>query len=101
MDELHGIFIAHEMRTEQKNPDIREATFKASKNSKKRGMKKEHSSNNDVSEDDEDVVNFVKRLNKGTDDRYKGRIPLICFNCDGIGHFSNKCPYKKKINDEG
>jgi hypothetical protein len=26
---------------------------------------------------------------------------LICFNCDGIGHFSNKCPYKKnKINEE-
>jgi hypothetical protein len=26
---------------------------------------------------------------------------LICFNCDGIGHFANKCPHKKnKINDE-
>jgi hypothetical protein len=23
------------------------------------------------------------------------------FNCDGNGHFSNKCPHKKKINDEG
>jgi hypothetical protein len=21
---------------------------------------------------------------------------LICFNCDGIGHFANKCPHKKK-----
>jgi hypothetical protein len=29
-------------------------------------------------------------------DRYKGKIPLICFNCDGIGHFSNKFPHKKK-----
>ena len=26
---------------------------------------------------------------------------MICFNCDGIGHFANKCPHKKKINDEG
>ena len=26
---------------------------------------------------------------------------MICFNCDGIGHFSNKCPHKKKRNDEG
>jgi hypothetical protein len=26
---------------------------------------------------------------------------LICFNCDDIGHFSNKCPHnKKKINEE-
>jgi hypothetical protein len=47
------------------------------------------------------VANFVKRLNKGTNDRYRGKLPLICFNYDGIGHFSNKCPHKKKRNDEG
>jgi hypothetical protein len=47
------------------------------------------------------VANFVKRLNKGTNGRYRGKIPLICFNCDGIGHFDNKCPHKKKRNDEG
>jgi hypothetical protein len=47
------------------------------------------------------MANFVKILNKGTDGRYRGKIPLICFNCDGIGHFVNKCPYKKKRNDEG
>ena len=23
------------------------------------------------------------------------------FNCDGIGHFANKCPHKKKRNEEG
>jgi hypothetical protein len=47
------------------------------------------------------VANFAKRLNKGTNSRYKGNLPLICFNCDGIGHFANKCPHKKKRNDEG
>jgi hypothetical protein len=47
------------------------------------------------------VANFVKRLKKGTDGRYRGKLPLICFNCDGIGHFARKCPYKKKRNDEG
>jgi hypothetical protein len=47
------------------------------------------------------VANFVKRLNKGTNSRYRGKFPLICFNCDGIGHFANKCPHKKKRNDEG
>jgi hypothetical protein len=40
-------------------------------------------------------------LNKGTSGRYRGNIPLICFNCDGIGHFANKCTNKKKRNDEG
>jgi hypothetical protein len=47
------------------------------------------------------VANFVIILNKGTNGRYKGKLPLICFNCDGIGHFSNKCPHNKnKRNDE-
>jgi hypothetical protein len=46
------------------------------------------------------VAIFVRRQNKGTDGRYRGKIPLICFNCDGIGHFANKCPHKKKRNDE-
>jgi hypothetical protein len=40
-------------------------------------------------------------LNKGTNGRYRGKLPLICFNCDGIGHFANKCPHKKNRNDEG
>jgi hypothetical protein len=102
MDELHGIFTAYEMRIEEVNPDIKEATFKASKNSKQKGMKKEkeHSNSSDVSKDDEEVVKFVKILNKGTNDRYRGKIPLICFYCDGIGHFANKFHRKKMRNDE-
>jgi hypothetical protein len=102
MDELHGIFTANEMRTKQENPYVKEGAFKAFKISKKKKKEQEeYSSNNDVSEDDEEVANFVKILNKGTNDRYRGKLPLICFNCDGIGHFSNKYPHKKKRNDEG
>jgi hypothetical protein len=72
MDELHGIFTAYEMRTEQENPDIKEASFKASKRSKKKGKKKEHISSSDFSEDDEEeVANFVRRLNKGTNEDIK------------------------------
>jgi hypothetical protein len=95
MDELHGIFTAYEIRTEQENPDVKEAAFKASKRSKqKKNEQEEYRSNSDVSKDDE-------RLNKVTNGRYRGKLPLICFSCDGIGHFSNKCPHKKKRNDEG
>jgi hypothetical protein len=91
------------MRTKPKSVDIKEAVLKASKRSKKKGKKKqkEHSSSSDVSEDSEEVTNFVRRLNKGTNGRYRGKIPLICFNCGGIGHFYNKCPHNKKRNDEG
>jgi hypothetical protein len=51
MDELHGIFMSYEMRTEQENPDVKKEAFKASKRSKKKGkqQEKEHSSNSDVS----------------------------------------------------
>ena len=102
MDELHGIFTAYEMRIEQQKPATQEASFKASKISKKNGKKKEHSNNNDFSKDDEEeVANLFRGLNKGTNNRYKGNLPLICFNFDGIGHFPNKCPHKKnKGNDE-
>jgi hypothetical protein len=97
MDELHGIFTAYEMRIEQENPDVKEAAFKASKRSKKKKKEQEeYSSNNDVSKDDEEVANFVKRLNKGTNGRYRGKIPLIRFNCDGIGHFLTNFLIRKR-----
>jgi hypothetical protein len=96
IDELHGIFTAYEMRNKWENPDIKEVAFKASKRSKQKGKKKEHSNNNDFSKDDEEeVANFVRRLNKGTNDRYKGKLPLICFNCDGIGHFATNVSIRK------
>jgi hypothetical protein len=95
-------FTTYEMRIEQENPYAKEEAFKVSKISKKnKKEQEEYSSNNDVSEDDEEVANFVKRLNKGTNGRYREKLPLICFNGDGIGHFANKCPHKKNINDEG
>ena len=53
------------MRTEQEIPDIKEAAFKTSKKSKQKGMhKEEHNNNSDVSEDDEEVANSIKRLKR-------------------------------------
>jgi hypothetical protein len=102
MDELHGIFIAYQMRIEQDNPVMKEENFKASKKTKKQRKKKSKSDCNcsDDSEEDEEVENFVRKLKKGTN-KYKGMLPLKCFDCDGIGHFSSKFPYSKnKGNDE-
>jgi hypothetical protein len=58
------------------------------------------SNNIDISKDDEVVATFIKRLKKGTDDKYRDKLPLICFNCDGIGHFAIKCPHKKNKRNE-
>ena len=44
--------------------------------------------------DDEEVV-FIKKLERGTG-KYKGKLPLKCFNCGRIGHFSKKYPYPKQ-----
>ena len=61
MDELHGIFIAYEMRTEQENPDVKEEGFKESKRSKqKKKEQEEYSSSNDVSEDEKKWPNSSK-----------------------------------------
>jgi hypothetical protein len=45
------------------------------------------------------VEKFVRKMKRGTN-KYKGMLPLKCFNCDGIGHFANKFPYKNKESNE-
>jgi hypothetical protein len=42
MEELHRIFIAYEMRTEQENPDVKEVAFKASKRSRQKKKEQEN-----------------------------------------------------------
>jgi hypothetical protein len=75
---------------------------KVSKKTKKKKKKNSRPDYNcsDDSEEYEEVENFVRKLKRGID-KYKVMLPLKCFNCDGIGHFSYKCPYaKNKGSDE-
>jgi hypothetical protein len=90
VDQLHGIFTAYEMRTRNGKSSKNETTFKASK------MRQEKNTNDELSYiSDEETAKFIKKLKKGIG-KYKGKIPLICFNYGKIGHFANKCPYPKK-----
>jgi hypothetical protein len=101
MKKLHGIFTAYEMRSKQENPVLKEETFKASKNIKKKNKRKSKSGYgcSDDSNEDEEMANFIRKLKKGTN-KYKCMLPLKCFNCGGIGHFASKWPHKNKYSDE-
>ena len=82
VDELHGIFTTYEMRTWKKGSSKKEASFKSL------------SKNQFENLDDEEAL-FIMKLEKGSR-KYKGKIPLKCFNYGSIGHFSPKCPYPKQ-----
>ena len=82
VDEMHGILTTYEMRTGLNETSKKEAVFKVS------------SKNQSDNLDDEEAL-FVSKLKKGTG-KYKGKLPLKCFNCGRIGHFCHKCSYPKQ-----
>jgi len=89
------LLTAYEMRIGKSKPLDRKAAFKVNKNAKeKQESEKEESL-------DELEANFVRKLKKGKG-KYKGKLPLKCFNCDGVRHFVVKYPIKGKNenNDE-
>ena len=82
IDELHGIFTAYDMWTGQNVPSRKQEAFKAV-------------SKNQLENIDDEEALFISKLEKGTG-KYKGKLPLKCFNCGRFGHFSNKCSYPKQ-----
>jgi hypothetical protein len=81
IDQLIGTLTSYEMRISKDKPTSREELFKVDK-------KEDY-------EPDEIEVKFVRRLKKGSV-KYQGMFPFKCFNYGNIGHFSSKCPHKKK-----
>jgi hypothetical protein len=71
MDELHGILTTYEMRTKHENPSRREATFNASKNTRKKNPRSKLCSKNSDDSNNEEEDNFVRKLKRGTN-KYKG-----------------------------
>ena len=70
---MHGILNTYQMRTGLNETSKKEVVFKVT------------SKNQSENLDDEESL-FVSRLNKGAG-KYKGKLPLKCFNCGRIGHF--------------
>ncbi|KAJ8636298.1 hypothetical protein MRB53_010565 [Persea americana] len=89
MDELHGSFTAYEMRIGKTSTSDREVAFKVQKKAKEVAD----------SDDDELEAQFVRKLKKCSNGKYKGKLPFKCFNCGGVGHFAAKCPLKEDDND--
>ncbi|XP_042488084.1 uncharacterized protein LOC122068275 [Macadamia integrifolia] len=90
LDDLHGTLIAYEIRMVKPKSIEKEATFKALKKLKINEDSEQKDS------DDELIAYLARKLKKG---RGKGKLPLKCFNCDGIGHFASKCPKNDKLSD--
>lgn len=68
------------------NLSHKEATFKASKKSRKW-----KSGNYSSDESDIEMAHLVRKLKRKS--KFEGRLPRICFNCGKIRHFTTKFPY--------
>ena len=86
MDELHGSLSMYDMRTGQNGSSRKEAAFKSS-------LKNQSENPND------EEAFFINKLERGTG-KCNGKLPLKCFNCGRIGHFSSKCTYTKQDENE-
>ena len=91
-------------------PDNVESSFKAKlslKDTKKVKSKKERKKkyvSSDSSTDEEDVEQLeallARRFHRGKG-KFKGKLPIVCFNYNEVGHIATRCTHKKKDYKEG
>ena len=54
------------------------------------------SSDSETNEEDlEQLEAFLVRRFHGGKGKFKGKIPITCYNCNEVGHISARCPKKK------
>ena len=64
-------------------------------------MKKYADSDSEIDDEDIDKLEtlLARRFHKGKE-KYKCKMPVICFNCHEVGHIAARCPEKKKNRDD-
>ena len=78
LDMVHSVLEAYEMRKDNGRRTEKAAAFKAIEQPDRQ------------KEEDELLANIAKTFPKGTGS-YQGKLPLICWNCNGIEHISSQC----------
>ena len=55
---------------------------------------------NDFFYDDLDQLEalMARRLPRGRE-KYKGKLPIICFSCKKVGHIATRCPDKEDMDE--
>jgi hypothetical protein len=89
-------------------PDKIESAFKAklslqdSDQGRSKKEKKKKYVSSDSSTDEEDVEQMeallARRFHRGKG-KFKGKLPIVCFNCNEVGHIAARCTQKKDYKD--
>jgi hypothetical protein len=64
--------------------------------SKKENISKDETKYKSKGDIDDIEALLARRLSRGKD-KFKGKLPLIYFKCDGVGHFVGKCPNRERV----
>jgi hypothetical protein len=104
---LIGRLIAFELSNfDNFNPSKVEYEFSAKlkiEDDKDRKKKKITYEDSDYETDDDDDEKLeallTRRFHRGKG-KYKGKLPIICFNCNEVGHIAAQCPEKKNKRDK-
>src|SRR5271156_46817 len=100
LDSLIGRLISFEMNNFDNSvlPNL-ESAFKSSiriSKSSHRHTSRRDSESESEEEDIDEIEALMDRRTQRGKGKYKGKLPLVCFNCKEIGHFATRCPNIRK-----